>query len=486
MRLVSGGFWGFAVTQGNPPYVTSQALGVLPFTLALLFVLSPRRAEGRVWIAVAAISLALASIPWLPGARAAYEALPALHALRYPGKAMLPFGVALAALAALGADRLLAAGNLPRFRRRASWGLLATSLAFASLAVAGRLAPGRLLDLLARGWDPAWSSSPASVLGPVVERIPLQAALAATLLLLLSIELRRDGAARARLLVATACAAELLFASRTLLPRIPGEWVEARWPLVERAASLGGRVYERTGKDLDAVRRGLFGSAPTEDLRSVALAQLSQGWALSGLPAGLSYAFDRDPDGSYAFLTRLATDVVGSRSWAGRLKWLRASGVTGVIASDVPPGLPGLTPLLTEGRAGIPATLYRVEGTLPGVRRASRVSPSRSVDEAVRLFEDGRFDPATDAVVAGRAPEGTSPPEADPSAMARVVAEGPDQVVVETTGKRPGLLQVDRAFTPRVRATVDGHPAKVLAAQVNLLGIPVPAGASRVRIDLAP
>ena len=204
------------------------------------------------------------------------------------------------------------------------------------------------------------------------------------------------------------------------------------------------------------------------------------------MPAGLRYAFDPDPDGSYAFLTRVATDVVSSRSWAGRIKWLRASGVTGVIASDLPPGLAGLTPLLTEGRAGVPATLYRVEAPLPGVRRASRVLSSRSVDEAVRLFEDTRFDPATDAVVAGGAPGGTSSTVPDPSAMARVVKEGADRIVVETTGSRPGLLQVDRAFSPRVKAEVDGRPEKVFAAQVNLVGVPVPAGTSLVRVDFAP
>lgn len=487
-RLVAGGFWGFSVTQGNPPYVSSQAFGLVPFALALLFVLSPKRAEGRgrTWIAVAGVSLAVAGLPWIPGARGAYEALPALHALRYPGKAMLAFGFALAALAALGADRLLAAGALPRFRRRASWGTLASAFLFAGTAVAGRLAPSSVLRLLESRWDPSWASPPAEVLGPVVERLPLQAALAATILLLVSIELRREAEVRSRLLLATACAAELAFAGRTLLPRIPASWVEARWPLPAAAASLGGRVFERTGKDLDAVRRGLFGPAPTGDARSLALAQLSQGWALSGAPAGLRYAWDPDPDGSYSLLTRFATDVVVSRDWPRRLKWLRAAGVASVIASDVPPGTAGLAPLLVESRAGVPATLYRVEGTLPGVRRAGRVLGSRSVDEAVRLFEEEGFDPATDAVVAGVPPLGVSPLLRDASAYARVVAEGADFVVVESRGDLPGVVQVDRTFTPRAKATVDGKPARVLAAQVHLVAVPVPSGTSRVRVDLAP
>ena len=119
-RVVSGAFWGFAVTQGNPPYHASLGFGVVPLALALVFVLSARRSEARFWIATAGVALLAALTPWLPGARAAYEAVPALHVLRYPVKALLPFTLALAVLAALGADRLLveeasrASGGAPR------------------------------------------------------------------------------------------------------------------------------------------------------------------------------------------------------------------------------------------------------------------------------------------------------------------------------------------------------------------------------------
>ena len=155
-----------------------------------------------------------------------------------------------------------------------------------------------------------------------------------------------------------------------------------------------------------------------------------------------------------------------AREWPARLKWLRAAGVGSVIAGDVPPGLPGLVPVFTEGRFGPAATLYRLADPLPGTRRLSRVRGAASVSAAVALVDDPAFDPATDGVVAGRPPAGTDVPDADPGARARVLAEGPDALVVETSGSGPALLLVDRSFTPRVRATVNGRKGTVYATEL--------------------
>lgn len=486
-RFLAGGFWGYAFTQGNPPYLASMAFGVVPLGLALLLALSARRSDGRLWLVAAALSLAVALSPWLPLTRRAYEAVPALHALRYPGKAMLAFTLAVAALAALGADRLLYGDVLPRFRRRASWGLLIGAGLLAAAAVAGRLAPELPYRLLLAGWDPAWASDPRAVLGPVAARLPLQAAAAAALLLLLARLLPRGiGEGWGRLVPPLVVAAELLAAHRTLLPRVPASWVTAPSQFVARAASIPGRLFERTGKDLDPVRRGVLGTTTSRDLSTLFSAQLAQGWALTGAPFGLRYAWDADPDGSYSLLDRMARDVVVSRDWPRRLKWLRAAGVGSVIAHDVPPGLPGLVPLGVEGRYGVEATLYRLADPLPGVRRCSRVLGASSVTEAVAAFERDDVDPATDAVVAGGPPDGTSATARDASAAASVVTEAADALTIETSGAVPALLHVDRTFTPRVTATVDGRPARVHAVDVNLTGVAVPAGRSRVVLELAP
>jgi len=486
-RIVSGAFWGFAVTQGNPPYHASLSFGVVPLALAAAFVVSARRSEGRFWIGVAAVAFVASVAPWLPGMRALYEAVPAAHVLRYPVKALLPGTLALAVLAARGADRLLVEGALPRFRRRAGGVLLALGGLLAALAVVGRLAPGRVERLLLSGWDPAWKSDPRVVLAPVVHRLPGQAALAGAGLLLVALLLVRGAAdSRGGLILLGATALSLLAGAPLTIPRVPSSLYESPSPLVERAAALGGRVFERASKDFDAVRRGPAGRIESDGLLDLVSAQVRQGWALSGAPWGLAYAWDPDPDGSYTILTRYASDVLRQRSWERRVKWLRAAGVRSVIASDVPADTPGLAPVLVEASVGVPVTLWKLTAPLPGVRRSSRVVPAGSVSETVAVFEREDFDPKTDVVVYGKEAAALASSERDPSAAARVLEDGPDRLVIETSGACPAVLHVDRSFTPRAAASVNGRPVTLLAADLHLIGVPVPAGSARVVVDLAP
>ena len=484
-RTLSGAFWGFAATQGNPPYLASLSFGVLPLALAVVFALSPRRREGRFWLGAAGIALFLSVLPWVPGARAAYEALPVLHSVRYPVKALLVATIAVAVLASLAVERLLVEQALPRWRARAGVVLVVLAGLLGLAAVASRVRPDLPRRLLLSLWDPAWASDPGTVLAPVLARLPQQTAAAAALLLAAGLLLARGVSdLRGRALLLLALSAEGLSHARFHLPRAPSDWYDRPSPLVAAAARIPGRVYERTGKDVDAVRRGLSGPLAADERHALPLAQVTQGWALVGAPHGLRYAWDPDPDGSYTLLDRIARDVVTGRSWPARVKWLRAAGVGSVIASDVPAGLPGLVPVFTEGRFGPAATLFRLAEPLPGVRRLSRVRGSASVSEAVALVDAPAFDPATDGVVAGRPPAGTDLPDADPRAAARVAFDGPDALVVETDGARPGLLLVDRSFTPRVHATANGREALVYATQLHLVGVAVPAGRSRVEVAL--
>ena len=486
-QLLSGGFWGFAVTQGNPPYLASLGFGILPLSLAVLFVVSAKRNEGRFWIAAAALALLVALFPWLPGAKAAFDALPALHVVRYPMKAMFVFTLAVAALAALATDRLVVLGGLLRFRSRASIALGGLAALFAAASLVLRLSPELGRRLLMRGWDASWVADPAVVLAPALRRLPVQAAFAAAALFVLALLVRRTAEdARARLFLLVAVGAELLLPAQGLLPRVPSEWFARPFPLVVRAAAIPGRVFERTGKDIDPVRRGLFGVAPARDLTDVARAQLRQGWALTGAPWGLRYAYDPDPDGSYSYLDRMARDLLSVRDWPGKLKWLRSAGVGSVIASDVPPDTPGLAPVFVDGEVGIPATLFRLTDPLPGLRRCARVLATDSITGTVLAFESAAFDPAGSVVVAGRGAAAVVADREDPSARVRTVAETPDLLVLETSGATPAVLHVDRTYTPRVQATVNQRPVVPLVANLHLIGIPVPAGTSQVVVSLAP
>ncbi|MFI5121135.1 MAG: hypothetical protein ACHQM4_12010, partial [Thermoanaerobaculia bacterium] len=120
------------------------------------------------------------------------------------------------------------------------------------------------------------------------------------------------------------------------------------------------------------------------------------------------------------------------------------------------------------------------------VRRSSRVLPAGSVSETVALFEREDFDPESDVVVYGKEAAALASGERDPSASARLLEDEPDRLVIETSGARPAVLHVDRSFTPRVAASVNGRSVTPLAADLHLIGVPVPAGRTRVVVDLAP
>jgi hypothetical protein len=112
--------------------------------------------------------------------------------------------------------------------------------------------------------------------------------------------------------------------------------------------------------------------------------------------------------------------------------------------------------------------------------------PARSISETVAAFEREDFDPKTDVVVYGKEAAALASSERDPSAGARVVEDGPDRLVIQTSGARPAVLHVDRSFTPRAAARVNGRPVTPLAADLHLIGVPVPAGSVQVVVDLAP
>ena len=454
-RALSGAFWGFAASQGNPPYLASLSFGVLPLALPPLDPL-PRRREGRFWIAAAGIAFLVSSLPWIPGARVAYESLPFLHSVRYPVKALLVATIAVAVLASLAVERLLLEEALPRWRARAGIAFLVLAGLLGLAAVVARVRPELPQRLMLSLWDPSWASDPVVVLAPVLARLPRQAAASAALLLVAGLLLARGlGGVRGRALLLLALAAEGLTHARFHLPRAPSEWYDRPSPLVAAAARLPGRVFERTGKDVDAVRRGLAGPLLADERYALSLAQVSQGWSLAGAPHGLRYAYDPDPDGSYTLLDRFTTDVVTAREWPARLKWLRAAGVGSVIAGTFRPAWwassrssprDASAPRRRSYRLAAPAPRHTAALASPGRRAGQRGGGPRRRPGLRR---------ATDGVVAGRPPAETDVPDADPGARARVLAEGPDALVVETSGSGPALLLVDRSFTPRVRATVN-------------------------------
>jgi hypothetical protein len=87
------------------------------------------------------------------------------------------------------------------------------------------------------------------------------------------------------------------------------------------------------------------------------------------------------------------------------------------------------------------------------------------------------FDPLTETVL----PEG-GPSLQGPVGSVAPVESGPEALEVQVEASAPGALVVQRAFLPLYRATVDGEPTSIVAANVHRLGIELPAGSHTVKI----
>ena len=78
-----------------------------------------------------------------------------------------------------------------------------------------------------------------------------------------------------------------------------------------------------------------------------------------------------------------------------------------------------------------------------------------------------------------------SPPAAGVS-PARVTVDQNEQVVVDATSSRPGYLILDDSYYPGWRATVNGRPATIVAANTNFRAVRVGTGKQVVRFTYQP
>ena len=124
--------------------------------------------------------------------------------------------------------------------------------------------------------------------------------------------------------------------------------------------------------------------------------------------------------------------------------------------------------------------LLRVDDPLP---RAYVVGAERPVGkDALAALFDAAFDPRKQVLLADARPGGT--PGA-PGA-ARVVSRAANAVEVEAELSAPGVLVLVEAFDSGWTASVDGHPAPVLRANVLFRGVRLAPGRHAVRFAYRP
>ena len=152
---------------------------------------------------------------------------------------------------------------------------------------------------------------------------------------------------------------------------------------------------------------------------------------------------------------------------------------------------PGLTKLVGPVKSAAGSTVYLYK--LPGDNPPAWVAPAmvKAGDDAtLGTVMDPRFDPLRVAIIDSAASIPTQALNALPAPLtttANVTRYDPGHIATQLTSPAPSgaALVVSENYYPGWTATVDGKPAPVVRADFNLIGVPLPAGASNVTLDFA-
>ena len=463
-------FWGQEIFQGHLPLYFS----LYPGALALVLVAAsgrPREPAARWSWGLLAGGLFFALGAFNPAVRWLAGALPA-NLLRLPAKLWPAVAIGAALLCGLGFARLLDGG--PGWRRRLAPGLAATYLAGGLLLwiTAGPAANG-LRRLVPSRFDDAFV---ATVLARWIALLLGTAVLLALMAGLLRASRRRPRLAGA-LLLAAHLATQLLLL-RPLLASDETAFYRTDPPLAARVppgSRLAHGAYD-----------SLFGPAviPASAFPDAGLRwrqrQMHVGlYPATGMMRRLHYELNLSPEGLDSFLTRATAQAFRLLHDADRVRLLAASGVGYLLKERErePAALELLEPLGGEPVPGGVERLYRLRVTAPEVRFAGRVYGSASLNEALARLLDPDFDPRTATVLAGpRAPASGA------GGSVEVLFRGPESLRLEVRADSAGALVVQRSFLPLYRATVDGRPEPLVAADLHRLALELPAGTHDVTI----
>lgn len=475
--LGGGANWLRSAPGSEFVYIWCVSFGVVPLLLVVLGALRKDFWDRRSVALTAGglVALLFAFGFSLPFYRMIF-AVGFLRRLRYPIKFYLLTTVCVALLAGLAAESL---ARLRTGRREATVLVMALALFAAAWALA---APGGALDRWAGPLAQQVSDDPAPFLAVFRGLVRGDALLGALAVLCLLLVLRRRPQAPRDASWALGWLA-LVSAFPWGLPLFVSAPARelVRPPALARRLQGPGRIY--VSARLPRFDPATLRTSEAEELPRtgrVSRIVIEQLVAATGAPFGARYIFEMDPDGSYGYFNRLASEAADASTPAERDRLLILFGARWTLAEDGEEH-PLFRPATGLEVAGKRLVLSEIAQPLPELRWAGRAWRRPTLSATLELVRSERFDPRRDVALPGNAPADA---DGDPVG-ARVDAErvdaGQAAAIVEAEGA--GHLVFSRTFFPAWRALVDGHPAPVVVANARDLAVAVPAGRHRVEFE---
>jgi hypothetical protein len=271
-------------------------------------------------------------------------------------------------------------------------------------------------------------------------------------------------------------AAELVWVDSTLVTRrTAGDLFADGWAIGNYLAKGTGRVYAPSFRPPPqvAAATGIRIVNGVDPLQPAYYAIFLS--AAAGVPLGDEYSVtlpslpvaDNEEDG---------VDVPTALAGAEPLPWLLAVLDVDLVVSQFPIQSPSLTELFRHDREGL--IVYRNGATVlwPAVFR--RVVSVSNFEAALDWLSTGAL--SREAVVIGGSPlDGPSD-----YVSAELLLHRPNQLRIRADG--PGLLVISELFHPGWKATVDGSPAEIVAADAVLRGVYLDEGEHEVEMVYRP
>ncbi len=474
--LGGGANWMRAGTQEDLVYIWCVSFGVVPLLLLALGALRrdfwDRRAAA---LGAGGLAALLFSFGFsLPFYRLVFAVGP-LRRLRYPIKFYLLTTLCAALLAGLAAESLAR-------RRSGRREAVAVAAALAVFAAAWFAAgPGGALETWAAPVVSRISDDPAGFLAVfrgLVRGDALLGALAALAVALLV----RPGGARPRdpsILLGLLALVSAFSWGLPLFVSAPAKDLE-RPPALARHLEGPGRLFvsRRLPRFDPAVLRPGPGELPRTS--RVARILVEQFVPLTGAPFGARYLFENDPDGSYGFFNRIASEAADASTPADRDRLLVAFGARWTLAEDGEEH-PLFHPVTGLEVAGRRLVLSESADPVPELRWAGRVWRRPALSSTLELVRSGSFDPRRDVALRGDA--AVDPAGPGPGARIELASVEADRAAATLEADGDGHLVFSRTFFPSWRARLDGRPVPVAVANARDLAVSVPAGRHRVEIE---
>lgn len=467
-------YWG-----RNGIHLHSEYLGAAVLVLvSASFGGTTRRVLRRFWIGTLIISLLWALGGNTPFYQLVYALVPGTKFFRAPSTMLMVVGMAVAVLAALGTERLLARERSRRFvlgwlAAAAVIALLATVGVFTSLGqgIAQGFGDGQRYDMIA-------GNQGAVALGAWRSFVMVGLVCA----LLLAYERRRIDARVVAWGIAAVVTLDLWSIDRRYWLFSPrASVVYAGDPATEylKTAPIGRVVA------IPLTREGLADHDPNLGYDGLMVHRIRLATGYHGNEIGRYRKLgDRDGDEQYE-------NELNPAFW--RLANVRYL-YTNADVSQNPEFTRALGPVQklvgpVKSAAGSDVYLFRLAGDNPPAWVAPVIVQAPD-EAAVDPLLNPAFDPLRVAVVDTSATVGVTSLSALPPALSitpSVTRYDPGHIALELNAPAPAgsMLVMSENWFPGWSATVDGKPVRTVRADYTLIGVPLSAGARSVRLDFA-